>query len=54
MTKKHLKLLAEAISKVDSLKERKRLVTLMGEVCQSQNDRFDWFRWNEAYNCPNL
>lgn len=48
MTKKHFKLLAEAISRVDSLMERQHLSKEIGNVCKSQNDRFDWFRWNEA------
>lgn len=48
MTKKHFKLLAEAISKVDSLPERQYLSKTIGKVCESQNDRFDWYRWDEA------
>ena len=54
MKKKHFKLLAEAISKVDDLPERKHLAKEIGKVCESQNTRFDWYKWDEACNCPKL
>lgn len=54
MTKKHFKLLAEAISKLKSEKEREKVAQLVGEVCRQINPRFDWTRWRTACNVKGL
>lgn len=52
MTKKHFKLLAEAISEIENNDERRRVATSIGRVCFNMNEQFDWLRWSEACDVP--
>jgi len=48
MTRKHFKMLADAISKLSIAVERERICELIGEVCAEANGRFDWYKWRIA------
>lgn len=50
MTKKHFKLFAEAISKIEADAERMSTAELIGRVCAQINPRFDWVVWYDACN----
>lgn len=48
MSRKHFRALADSIAQITDDLERERVAHAVGVVCQSQNPRFDWSRWNHA------
>lgn len=48
MSREHFRALADAISQISCADERKRTAELIGNVCTSCNDRFNWSVWNNA------
>ena len=50
MSKKHFKLLAEAIAEIKDIETRKEVAYKIGSVCNLVNSLFDWHRWNIACN----
>ena len=48
MSRKDFKALAEAITGINCISERKRVASLVGKVCANYNDNFDWYRWRCA------
>ncbi len=50
MTRKHFEKLAAAIATIRDDAKRAEFARIVGAVCQSCNDRFDWSRWDVACN----
>jgi len=50
MTKKHFKAFAEAIARIGSIEDRKKMEDFIGQVCSRENSMFDWARWHNACN----
>lgn len=48
MSRKHFQALANAISTIHDVKERKRIARLIADVCSSQNSRFDYSIFYDA------
>ena len=48
MTKKDFVALAAAIAQIQDEADRKKIAQAIGNVCLSQNPRFDWGRWDAA------
>lgn len=50
MTRKHFKLFAEAIGRIENAKERQNTVEIVAKVCKSDNPNFDLARFMAAIN----
>ena len=48
MSRKHFRALADAISCITDDGERERVAHLIGGVCASCNENFNWSVWNNA------
>ena len=50
MTKKHFAKLAEAIATIKDRSDREYVAMIIGNVCSSLNEKFNWTIWNNACN----
>ena len=50
MSRKHFRLLAEAISEIENDETRKAMCRKIGEVCAQCNNYFNWSIWCSACN----
>ncbi len=50
MSKKHFKVFAEAIARIENAEERGRAAKLVADVCAGENGRFDYGRFYSACN----
>ncbi len=48
LTRKHFKLMAATVSKIENLDERKKMAEMNARICQKANPRFDLNRFNTA------